>query len=341
MAQATMSRGRLEEILGRFPGATVAVLGDLFLDKHLVIDRRLDEPSLETGLTAYQVTAKRISPGAAGNVLCNLSALGVGRLYAISAVGEDGEGFELLRCLEKRRVDTSFVLQRADIFTPTYIKPIHAQNGVETEGNRIDVVNETGLPACVESHTLRALLDVAQTACGVLTLDQVSRPGTGVVTQAVRDALAQTAHSHPDKVFFADSRTSVTAFRNALIKCNDKEASRAVYGAEKEDMDEAQLTDCEARLRGITGADVVITCGAKGAWTDGALMPAVRLDCPVDICGCGDAFSAAMVSALCVGATRREAAFLGNLAASVTACKIGVTGTATPEELLGRYDSLL
>jgi bifunctional ADP-heptose synthase (sugar kinase/adenylyltransferase) len=78
-----MERQRLIEILDRFSGLRIAVVGDFFLDKWLEIDRSLDELSVETGLTAYQVVAKRCYAGAAGTVLSNLSALEAGTLYAL------------------------------------------------------------------------------------------------------------------------------------------------------------------------------------------------------------------------------------------------------------------
>ena len=54
----------------------ILVLGDYALDKYLYIDPKRDEPSIETGLTAYQIHAKRMSAGAGGNVVSNLRALG-------------------------------------------------------------------------------------------------------------------------------------------------------------------------------------------------------------------------------------------------------------------------
>ena len=54
-----LTRQRLEAILGRLPGLTIGVVGDLFLDRYLDLDATLTEPSLETGLDAYQVVAVR------------------------------------------------------------------------------------------------------------------------------------------------------------------------------------------------------------------------------------------------------------------------------------------
>src|SRR6188474_1224189 len=89
----------IEHVLATVPHRTVGLLGDLFLDRYLDIDPGLDEPSIETGLTAYQVARVRSYPGALGTVVNNLSALGVGRIYPIAVIGDDGEGYELRQAL--------------------------------------------------------------------------------------------------------------------------------------------------------------------------------------------------------------------------------------------------
>ena len=71
-----MTLERLAELIDRFPEQRIAVVGDFFLDKYLDVDPALAELSLETGKTAHQVVAVRPSPGAAGTVVSNLSALG-------------------------------------------------------------------------------------------------------------------------------------------------------------------------------------------------------------------------------------------------------------------------
>src|SRR4051794_9284536 len=90
----------IEQVLERAPGLTIGVLGDLFLDRYLDLDGALTEPSLETSLGAYQVTRVRSYPGAAGTVLNNLAAFGVGRIVPIAVIGDDGEGYELRQTLD-------------------------------------------------------------------------------------------------------------------------------------------------------------------------------------------------------------------------------------------------
>jgi bifunctional ADP-heptose synthase (sugar kinase/adenylyltransferase) len=61
---------------------------------------------------------------------------------------------------------------------------------------------------------------------------------------------------------------------------------------------------------------------------------------PIDVVGAGDSAIAGIACALGVGATNAEAAFIGNLAAAVTIKKLGTTGTATPVELVEKYERL-
>jgi bifunctional ADP-heptose synthase (sugar kinase/adenylyltransferase) len=332
-----MTERRLREILDALPTRRVAVLGDLFLDKLLLVDRSLDEPSLETGLTAYQVTGKRVSPGAAGTVINNLRALGVGSVDAVSMLGDDGEGYELLKGLHAIGVNTDYVIKSGEIFTPTYIKPMHIKDAVERESNRLDIVNTRPTPESIVAQLKRNLRAAAEAADAIIVLDQITRENTGVVTAALREEIALLANERPELLIFADSRGFIDKFRGITIKCNDKEAARVVYGKPLEAFDQNRLVECLHELRAMSGCEAFITCGERGILVNDRLIPAIHLTCEVDICGCGDASSAGIVSAICAGASREEAALFGNLAASVTASKIGVTGTASPEEVIAQF----
>ena len=122
----------VEQILSRLPSLTIGVLGDLFLDRYLDLDAALTEKSIETGLDAYQVVRVRSQPGAAGTVVNNLAALGVGRVYPISVIGDDGEGYELRQVLKRMpSVEVGGIVDRPDRRTPTYTKPMLFDGGAE------------------------------------------------------------------------------------------------------------------------------------------------------------------------------------------------------------------
>src|SRR5438067_11830132 len=147
-----LSTEHIEQLLARLPGLTVGVLGDLFLDRYLDIDASLTEPSIETGLDAYQVVRVRSYPGALGTIINNLAALGVGRIVPVAVIGDDGEGYELRQALSTlSAVDASGVLSAADRRTPTYTKPMLCVRGEPPrERNRMDIKNRKPTPGAAE-----------------------------------------------------------------------------------------------------------------------------------------------------------------------------------------------
>src|SRR5207237_10426608 len=115
----------IETVLSRAPALTIGVLGDLFLDRYLDLAAALTEPSIETVLDAYQVVRVRSYPGAAGTIVNNLVALGVGRVVPIAVIGDDGEGHELRQALARMpAVDPVAVLSAEGRRPPTYTKPM-------------------------------------------------------------------------------------------------------------------------------------------------------------------------------------------------------------------------
>src|SRR5919204_6265485 len=148
----------IEQVLGRLPGLTVGVVGDLFLDRYLDLDAALTEPSLETSLDAYQVVRVRPSPGAAGTVINNLAALGVGRVLPVAVIGDDGEGYELRRALAGLGVvELGHVFAWEGRRTPTYTKPMLFRPGEPArELNRLDIQNRSPFPAGAEERVCRA-----------------------------------------------------------------------------------------------------------------------------------------------------------------------------------------
>lgn len=337
---------RLEEILHTLPSLTVAVVGDLFLDCYLDLDAALTEPSLETGLDAYQVTDIRPYAGAAGTVINNLVALGVGRIHAISFIGEDGAGFELRRALDRLHVvDSRHVVCPAvsSFFTPTYTKPmLHRLGQPPRELNRLDVKNRTPLPKQAAEQTITAMKALWPEVDALLVLDQVSEVDCGVVSELVREALARLGEENPSKVILADSRERMGLFRSVAAKPNQLECQKAIRGSVA---DSETVTDCAAALAKRLGRPVFCTCGERGlivadpsSWPPQVhRVPAFPVTGPTDTVGAGDSTSAGIACALAAGASLVEAAAFGNLVASITIQQIGTTGTATPLQIRQRW----
>lgn len=332
-----MERARLAEILAGFDKTRILVMGDYFLDKYLDIERRLAEISLETNLEAHQVVRVRCSPGAAGTVVSNLRALRV-QVTALGAIGDDGEGYELLRGLQSQGVDTGPLLRLSDRYTPTYTKPMmHEPDGRVHELSRLDIKNRAPMPTRVEDALIEQLNDLAPTVQGVIVADQAPERNCGVLTDRVREALIGLAKQRRDVVMVADSRTRIGEYRQIAVKPNEREAVRAVDPDYK---GEISLEKAEAAGRALaqrTGRPAYVTVGEKGILLCAEKcqrIPAVRVRGPIDIVGAGDSTMAGIAAGLCCGATPEEAALLGNLVASVTIRCLGTTGTASQDQVL-------
>ena len=214
MTTPLLSESLIETILAALPTLTIGVLGDLFLDRYLDIDPGLTEKSIETGLDAFQVVRVRSYPGAAGTVLNNLAALGVGRVVPLTVIGDDGEGYELLQALRQVPcVDTSRIISTQTRRTPTYTKPMfHEPTKEPREGHRLDIRNRQPMAEQFQAAVCQHLSEVWPALNGLVVLDQVNEAECGVVTERVRQLLATLGQAHPARFILADSRDQIARF---------------------------------------------------------------------------------------------------------------------------------
>lgn len=337
-----MDEARLKTILEGFQERKILVVGDFYLDAYWIVDKTKSTLSLETPWHTNPVVEQRYSPGAAGTVTNNLAALEVGEIYTLGVIGEDGFGSTLLERLEANGCITDFMITTPDRVTPTYLKPIHrGYEGIETEGPRFDIENQSMMRSEVEDRVIRALRECVLQVEGIIVGDQMPHDNWGVVTGRVRSEICQLAVEFPDKIFFVDSRTRIGKYHHVTIKPNRFEAKRAVdpdWTEEEVNIEEAKR--CGQILMEQTGKPLFVTVGPKGilVFHNGQVehVPGIPLESELDPVGAGDSVSAAIVAALCGGFSHLEAAQVGNLVASVTVTKIGTTGTASHTEIIER-----
>jgi len=358
---AFINESRFNELLQKFSSLHILVVGDFFLDKYLSIEPALSEISLETGLEAYQVVEIRHSPGAAGTVVSNLRALEV-KVTAVGVIGRDGEGFDLKQDLTQRGVNIAALIETPDRFTPTYTKPMlrsATPGGPERELNRLDIKNRQPLPVDLEAAVVAQLERLIPLVDGVVIADQMQERNCGVITDGVRAALARLAEAYPSKIFAVDSRVRIGEFERVMVKPNLHEARSAIEagglegwkaGGSSGDLSDPSNSDdmlaiaraCGQALFAKNRKPVFITLGAQGVLvvTEAGVdhVPGIPVSGEIDVVGAGDSVMAGLVAGLGAGGTAKEAAFMGNLAASITIQQLGTTGTASREQLRQRYE---
>ena len=334
-----MEISRLEDILSNFKNHKIAVVGDFFLDKYLYFDTKKEEMSIETGKIANQVVKIVHSPGAAGNIVKNIVALGASEVVPVGFTGVDGEGFELRSDLEELGCNTKYLVASKSSYTPTYMKPQNIDIvGLSGENDRYDIKNHKTLAADIEEAIIENIRRVIPQMDAVIIADQVElkKPDCGAITKRVREELVSIAKENPQIHFWVDSRVRMIFFENMLLKPNKEEAIKAVFGDNKEITLENAI-EAGRELYKSSKRGIFLTCGEDGMLVFGedgyVKVPTIKLDCEIDCTGAGDSATSGSVLSLCSGATLDEAAFIGNLTASVTVQKLGTTGTASQTEI--------
>ena len=318
----------------------IAVIGDFCLDKYLYIDPANDEISVETGLTAYEVDHKAIAAGVGGTITNNLRSLGV-ETVCIGLIGDDGEGFELIKSLERVGADATHMVKTDTLCTCTYTKPMRKEkDGSYTEMNRLDFRNFTPPTADLEDRMIAELESVLDDVDAVIVTDQYYQRNAAAVTDGLRLKLSALAGRRRDKIFFVDSRAFAAEYTNMIIKCNQFELIEYFAGGKGDPEDLDTVIREGTKLQQRTGIPAFVTLGARGmivfdnnGYTH---VDGFRVDGKIDICGAGDATNAGIVTGLSLGLSCTEAARLACAVSSITIMQIGKTGTSTVGQVADR-----
>lgn len=332
-----MNADRFSAITRRYPALRIAVVGDFFLDRYLEIDPARSEVSIETGLPVYNVVNVRSQPGAAGTILNNLVALGVGEIHAVGFSGDDGEGYELRQALASRpgvRID-HFLTSR-ERRTPVYCKPLVIEDGLPPrELNRFDSKNWSPTPDELQEELTNCVESLAHHVDVLLLMDQVEVPESGVVTHRTCEAAHRALRRNKGLVVLADSRRGVQHFPPLGFKMNAAELAR--MSGDSRVASEA-IQEQVAALVARNSQPVFVTLAEHGIV--GALpgqsaehVPSHPVRGPIDIVGAGDSVTANLAAALAAGADAREAMEIAMAAASEVIHQLGTTGTASVRQI--------
>jgi len=338
-----LKRFRLLQILNSFKDLSAMVIGDFALDVYWYADMTRSELSRETPHYTRPVVREVYSPGASGNICCNLKGLGIKDVFAVTALGEDWRGRILKEKLQERGVLLDYVIVSSERVTSTYIKPILCGWDSQQEDSRLDFINYNPLPKDLENQLIKNIQLMIPEVDAVIVEDQMTQ--NGIVTDNVREALIHLAEENPEKIFVADSRERINLFRNMVLKPNRIEAVKAIHSSRdplRVEMDE--LIEIGREMQRKAKRPIYITLSDKGALliTDSEYyrLPAAPTKPPIDPVGAGDTFIAAVGASLAVGASPIEAGVIANLAASVIIKKLNITGTASPKEILEKFDEV-
>lgn len=327
-----MNSTEIISIFSQIYQLSIGVIGDFAVDFYIQLQKETGEFSLETQREVHWGNSPRTSLGAAGNVVQNLAALGVGQIKVFGCVGNDLFGREMKHLLQQMQVDSSHLnIIPSGWDTCTYTKPM--LGGVEQ--NRLDFGTNNILSDEVFVELLMAL-DKELPSLNVLIINQ-QFPNPLLNQYRVRQ-LNHLIQKHEHCLFLADMRDVGQAIRGAILKVNTNELAKMVGVAS---INPAKVNECIEHgkiLQQTIQSPILITRGEHGILFVGEetieAVEAIPLSGALDTVGAGDTVVAAFAAAKGAKATIAQALSIANLAAAVTVQKLQQTGTASLEEIL-------
>lgn len=314
------------DLLSRFAGCPVLVVGDLMLDEF--VWGQVSRISPEAPVPVVEVARRTFTPGGAANTAANIGSLG-GQPVLAGVVGDDPDGTRVCELLAGQGVRTAPVVRDPARPTTTKTRVIaHSQQVV-----RIDHERPGPIPPAVEQALLAAIAGVLPTVRGCVVSDY----GKGVVTASFAGQLLRLTREAGVPAVVDPKGIDYAKYRGAtLVKPNQLEAgqvlNRVLRTAEEVDRAGADLLD----LLGPDTPAVLVTRGAHGMTLFERGRPPVHVPAQArevyDVTGAGDTVAGTLALALAAGADPADACRLASLAAAVVVGKVG-TATCTLEEL--------
>ena len=361
-----MNDKHLDALLRFLPECRIAVLGDFALDRRLLIDPVPADHAPETGLPVHQIIETRTELGAAANVVRNLAALRVGQVYPVGLIGQDADAFELARAFDSLGVRRDFLRQVPGRSTPVSIRAVLCPPGQPPrEQSRFDIAPRSPLSADAEKELIADLRAAFAAADALIVADHAEAGKPGIVTAALREAVAALPRTRRDKPIVARSLLHIDRFRSVLIQLTAAEALTQLGRSPDQGITGTPLEWCPRNSGALLGEHgvpapslvemmqigqrtaernlrpVLITLG-----TDGLLVctpararkiPAFPIPGAADPAGAGDTLLATFTASLAAGVSLDDAALLGAVAASLTVEQTGRIGTPSPDALRDRF----
>lgn len=321
----------IKELLSRIDRVKIGVIGDFCIDVYWHADMKKSELSRETPHFPLPVYKEQVYLGAAGNVAANIAALKPEKVFVCGIRGDDWRGMLMESEFARIGVDTAGMICEKNRMTNAYCKPIrHGLSDTVYEDPRLDFFADRPISAESEERIISEFKKMTEQVDVVCVCNQFEN---GVITENIRALIGELGKS--GKKIVVDSRNNIGKFQFVTVKPNETEFCRAfgVNALESEQYETyafnfANAKHCRVLL--TLGADGCLYCDGKTA----TRVPAKKVEGPIDICGAGDTFNSAFSCMFATGCDPVICAEIAAAASAVTVKKIGVTGTATREEIL-------
>jgi D-beta-D-heptose 7-phosphate kinase/D-beta-D-heptose 1-phosphate adenosyltransferase len=314
------------DLLTRFTGRRIAVVGDLMLDHFLF--GHVDRISPEAPVPVVRFDHDEYRLGGAANVARNVAALG-GRAGLVGLAGDDDAAGVLRRELRASAIDDAGVVVDAARATTRKLRVVTSRN---QQVARIDYERDTEATGRALDALCRQVSVAASNAEAIVLSDY----GKGVVAPAVIAAAVAAARSAGLPLLVDPKRPVADRYLGATVLTPNHREAELMTQMTLRTTDDVRAA--ARRLHERSGASVLITWGEHGMWVLDASrkafveeqLPAVAREV-ADVTGAGDTVIAVLALGLAAGASLADAARLANLAAGLVVARFGPAAITAAE----------
>ncbi len=316
----------LFSLLSRLPDAKVVCVGDLMLDRY--VEGRVDRVSPEAPIPVLEVTREIAMLGGVGNVLRNLSALGVAT-ELVGAIGVDRAGRELAK-----------LVAAEPGVTPHLVSIAGRQTSIKTRfmagSQQLLRADRESVDEIVDEDSQSLLNDAMAAMAGAPGAPLVlSDYGKGVLGDGVLAALIAAARAEDRAVVIDPKGRDYTRYRGATLLTPNRHELSLATGLPTE-TDEEVVLACRTLITDIDVSAILATRSERGMSLidrHGIYHLPARAREVFDVSGAGDTVVSIVAAALAAGAPLPLAARLANVGAGLVVGKVG-TAVAPPAEIL-------
>ncbi|RJP34607.1 MAG: bifunctional heptose 7-phosphate kinase/heptose 1-phosphate adenyltransferase [Phycisphaerales bacterium] len=320
----------LSEIVHRFRGRRVLLIGDLILDRYVYGDAERISP--EAPVPVLRIVERRHAVGGSANVAACLRALGC-QVLVCGVIGEDRNGGTLRTLLSDIGLDTEGVVVSPTRPTTTKTRMVGlAQHRHRQQLLRVDDEDRSPLPAAERDRVVSAAVERMEQV-DVVCIEDYDK---GVVTDGTAATVIRAATDAGKPVLVDPARISDYArYRGATVLTPNRDELGHAVGASLGSV----ASVGEAGVRLIPAVDVtaiVATVDRDGSVVvrDGRWVHVpTRPRSVYDNTGAGDAVLAALAASVAAGAGLEDSARLANICGGLEVEKFGCVPISAEEVL--------
>lgn len=304
----------IEQIFRSFKEKTIAVIGDVMIDKYIF--GHVSRISPEYPVPVVDVTRESSRLGGAANVAVNAHALGAETLL-IGVTGNDAERRNLESLMREHGLDPAMLV--ADGSRPTTCKTrILSQNHHIT---RVDYESRTPVEKALEERLLGMFMEIAGSVDAVVLEDY----NKGVLTPSLIASVIAICRERGTPVLVDPKLKGFFSYGGSTVFKPNLSELAASLGIPVANADRDVEQACLMLLERLDVENLVVTRSEKGMTVyDGTFthIPALSLDV-ADVSGAGDTVIGTLALGLASGLDLVTSTRIANLAANTVCQEVG------------------